>query len=256
MARVAFLACTLAILLPLASADSCSSKDYCGCSKYGPTAVQKIVGGVAASGQDWNWMVSLQDRDKHECGAILISLEYAITAAHCVDDVLNNPSRLSILAGTKYLKGPLASNGQRRTIRSIYMHPNFKTNTLENDIAILHFDALSVSAGSLIGSICLPAANRDPFEINSELVAFGWGVTKAGSKDVSNYLQQVTLNVFSSTSIACRNSLIADPAIQFCAAVNGGGKGRSSSLYCMDRDMSSCDQIRVRAIVAVPSSLV
>ena len=234
MARFAFSLCTLAILLHSTSSDSCSSKAYCGCSNTARTAVEKIVGGVAASEQTWNWIVSFQSQNEHRCGAVLLSMEYAITAAHCVKVLLtfNDLSQLSILAGTKYLTGSSAKNGQRRAILSAYAHPQYNPDTFENDIAILHFAALSVSASSQLGYICLPTAYQDPFDINTEMVAIGWGVTVAGSSVVSNYLQQVNLNVFSSTSAECTNAKIANPATQFCASVKGGGKGRRSSTLC------------------------
>jgi hypothetical protein len=51
-------------------------------------------------------------------------------------------------------------------------------------------------------------------------------VTSEDSFDVSNALQQVTVEVFSSSSPDCERASMGDLTTHFCAGVNGGGKGR------------------------------
>ena len=50
-----------------------------------------VVGGREADPEDWPGVVSLQSQQGrniyHECGASMISSEWALTAAHCVETV-------------------------------------------------------------------------------------------------------------------------------------------------------------------------
>ncbi|CAF4263140.1 unnamed protein product, partial [Rotaria socialis] len=199
-----------------------------GCAQAGYPAqstvlISRIVGGEAAADYAWGWIVSLQRSLSHSCGASLLTSEYAVTAAHCVYDV-SDISILSILAGTNYLYYPSVTTIQRRAVTGVIIHPDFNSVTITNDIAILQFDPLNVSSSSKLAFICLPKQNQDPFQTNSALVAIGWGTTSQYSKTPSSYLQQVTVQAFSSRSTWCQQSGIANTAVSFCAGIIDGGK--------------------------------
>lgn len=51
----------------------------------GPALASEIVGGRAARPHAWPFMVSLQRRGGHFCGATLIAPNFVMSAAHCVD---------------------------------------------------------------------------------------------------------------------------------------------------------------------------
>jgi secreted trypsin-like serine protease len=176
-------------------------------------------------------MVSLQQDDNHICGASLLTSEYAVTAAHCVDAILRDSSGLSILAGSNYLDDTTSPTVQRQTVTKIIPHPNYDPVSFANDIAILQFSPLTISSNSKLAFICLPNANQDPFETNSDLVAIGWGYTYENSFLISDYLQQVTVQVFSLTSSDCLQSGLTDSDVQFCAGVIGGGKGQCVFIF-------------------------
>jgi secreted trypsin-like serine protease len=227
-----FLLCGfLSVQLVSTTLYSCDPTVSCGCSALSTVVTARIVGGEPASNDAWGWMLSLQRYGSHICGASLLTPEHAVTAAHCVQNVLNNPSALSILAGTNYLNDTSNTTVQSRTVTRIIIHPNFNSNSLTNDIAILQFSPLTISASSKIAFICLPTANQDPFQTNSDLVAIGWGVTSYGSTTQSNTLQQVTVQVFSSTSTDCLQTQLSNPNVQFCAGISGGGKGKSLFMF-------------------------
>ena len=205
---------------------TCNQNSSCGCSAGSTVVTSRIVGGEQAPANAWNWMVSLSRGGSHRCGASLISASYAITAAHCVEGYVNTPSVFTIMVGTNYLYDSTSTTIQRRTVTNIIKHPNYNTNTEENDIAILKFSALTISDSSKLSFICLPAANVDPFTTNTNLVATGWGLTSEGGSSVSSYLRQVTVQVIASTSVDCVRGGLANSNVQFCAGISGGGKGK------------------------------
>ncbi|CAF2847435.1 unnamed protein product [Rotaria sp. Silwood2] len=75
-----------------------------------------------------------------------------------------------------------------------------------------------------IALICLPLTKTIEYPPkDASVVAIGWGVLASGDQAPSNALQQVTLKTISKTNINCRKA-IHNSTIQFCSAVQGGGK--------------------------------
>ncbi|KAL0612082.1 Neutrophil elastase [Plecturocebus cupreus] len=57
------------------------------CASPGPALASEIVGGRPARPHAWPFMVSLQRRGGHFCGATLIAPNFVMSAAHCVNNV-------------------------------------------------------------------------------------------------------------------------------------------------------------------------
>ncbi len=110
-------------------------------------ATQRIVGG--ANTQAPGWMASLQAaygtppyvNFGHVCGASLISAEWVVTAAHCVDGL--NVAQIQVLVGSSRLSTP----GYRSNIDQLVFHPQWQPlgdstvndpGSFANDIALLH----------------------------------------------------------------------------------------------------------------------
>ena len=58
----------------------------------------RVVGGEEAVPNSWPWQLSLRKYGRHNCGASLITPEWAVTAGHCVRRSLD-PNVYSVLAG-------------------------------------------------------------------------------------------------------------------------------------------------------------
>jgi secreted trypsin-like serine protease len=204
----------------------CDRNQTCGCSLSRTTVSARIIGGETASNNAWGWIVSLQVSNQHRCGASLLTDTYAITAAHCVDSLRENPSLLSIVVGTNDLFDSSIETSQQRTVEKIYVHSQYDPRRFTNDIALIRFASLSTTSDKQLSFICLPAYNENLVHDYDKLVAIGWGLTDSFTDYASNYLQQVTIEVIPSTARACRNVPITDDTLQFCAGLIAGGKGK------------------------------
>jgi secreted trypsin-like serine protease len=205
---------------------ACNTTAPCGCSQNEVIINSRIVGGEPAASHSWGWAVSLRVRgSSHFCGGTILSPNYILTAAHCIDDPIMSRIDITAAVGTDNLYD---SDGQRIIVSKLYKHPSYNSVTKENDIGILKLKKAISFKNKNIAKLCLPSTNGLPNtdfpSTNSQLVAIGWGTTSSGGTE-SSVLRQVTVQGVSNTATKCSNS-IKNVRLQFCAAVNGGGKGK------------------------------
>lgn len=204
---------------------SCNITAPCGCSENNAVINTRIVGGETAVSHSWGWSVSLRiPNNKHFCGGTVLSPHYILTAAHCVDDSQIAKRQITVAIGTDNLYD---NNGQRLIVSKIHIHSRWNRNTKENDIAILELKQPISFDDKSVAKLCLPSLTgytdtEFPWT-NSKLIAIGWGTTSSGGT-ISNTLRQVTIEAAGNREPKCSNS-IRNTRLQFCAAVNGGGKG-------------------------------
>ncbi|CAF1378149.1 unnamed protein product [Adineta ricciae] len=218
----------LFVYLQIFSVDAtlfpCNTTFSCGCSRANASINARIVGGEVAVDHSWGWAVSIRSYfGNHFCGGMIISPRYVLTAAHCVEDYIFSANLLSIVIGSNLLNG---TDGQRFTLSGIISHPSYNPRTKENDIAILQLSSAIDFKNDNVAKICLP--NVTPTEqsqypiVTKQVVAIGWGHTTFKG-NLSNSLQQVTVKTVASKESKCK-VYIRNTNLQFCAAVNGGGK--------------------------------
>ncbi|XP_039434105.2 trypsin-2-like, partial [Culex pipiens pallens] len=82
--------------------------------------------------------VFIRTETRQRCGGAVIDESHIVTLAQCVLDGnfhVFNPRLVRVFAGD-LLWFPASATRQMRLASVIYVHPNFKAHTLENDIAI------------------------------------------------------------------------------------------------------------------------
>ncbi|KAH8383430.1 hypothetical protein KR009_008599, partial [Drosophila setifemur] len=139
------------------------------------------------------------------CGCVLISPRFALTAAHCTN-VGGEPPTVALIGGVDLND----SRGQLLEIKHLTKHPDFDEGTLTNDLAVVE----------LARSVHKPVAclwNHESLP-ESPLTALGYGQTKFAGPH-SNELLQVLLYPLDNTQ--CQRYVHNDDML-----INGLGPGQ------------------------------
>ncbi|USH05657.1 trypsin-like serine protease [Grimontia kaedaensis] len=177
----------------------------------------RIVGGVDANPADWKFYTQIVNSysNRSFCGASYIGKGFVLTAAHCVNN--DAPNDIDVKIGGYRYNG---TDGVRVNVSQIYVHPNFNTRNLSNDIALLKLT--DVPAGLTPVEI----ADGSLYQYVSDgdfLTVAGLGRTSEGGSSPS-VLQEVDVPLVSDA--VCRQSggnytSVGD--VSFCAGVPQGG---------------------------------
>ncbi|KAJ1205726.1 hypothetical protein NDU88_001153, partial [Pleurodeles waltl] len=152
-----------------------------GCGQRSIEPSSRILGGTSAKNGEWPWQASLLLRGYHKCGAILVSVSWLVTAAHCFD-WQKDVNVWTIRLGTVEL-----STGNGLRLKEVIIYPGYTSLTHENDIALLHLSE-PVSLTSNIRPVCLPEAS-EIFPDDSFCFVTGWGAVRE-EDDIVPMLQQ------------------------------------------------------------------
>ena len=138
--------------------------------------IPRIVGGVLAKRGEFPHMLSLQLEGQHFCGAVLIGQEWALTAAHCLDNpitrgfhVVLGEHQLGVEEGEKRIKA-----------KKVLIHEKWNSSLITDDIALIRLEEKVVES-QWIRLTSIP----DPqivLKSGLECVASGWGRTGADSE--------------------------------------------------------------------------
>lgn len=206
------------LVLLLCVTGSFAQSNICG----RPPLNTRIVGGQSASAGAWPWQVSLQRNSYggHFCGGSLINKDWVLTAAHCFSD--SSLSGLTVFLGKQTLTGA-NPNQIQRGVRQVIRHPNYNSQTNDNDITLLLLDS-SVTFTKYIMPVCLAATGSTfPAATNSWIT--GWGDIASGvSLPAPGQLQEAQVPIVDSKQCAAMLSPSQITSNMICAGLRQGGK--------------------------------
>ncbi|XP_074785523.1 transmembrane protease serine 12 [Athene noctua] len=189
-------------------------------------SASRVLGGHDAQVGAWPWSVSLQIHQAgrkfaHVCGGVLVNENSVLSAGHCLIG-RKDPYFWRAVLGVHNL-WKLGEHAAKRNIRRITVHPEFQTETFENDIALFELHS-AVRYSDYIQPICLPPTHLYRYLDNeTECFISGWGRTAEKGK-TSPVLKEAQVEIIPSS--ICNGSdayggVVNDNMI--CAGSRSGG---------------------------------
>lgn len=200
---------------PVTPAPTFAPLASCKCGVRGVSRT-RIVGGQAAQKNEYPWQVALVRTGSNSpfCGGTLLSDRTVITAAHCATDV----SRFQVVVGEHDIR---AGDGEQRISPASWTsHPNYNTNTQDNDFAIIQL-ASPVIFTTAVSPVCLPSSSGT-FSGNTATVT-GWGTLSSGGSQ-PNILQEVDVTVASNSQCITGTAYSSGEITSNMLCASAGGK--------------------------------
>uniref|UniRef100_A0A8C3SLQ3 Peptidase S1 domain-containing protein n=1 Tax=Chelydra serpentina TaxID=8475 RepID=A0A8C3SLQ3_CHESE len=165
--------------------DRCKGRDSLGsqCVTHYPQWLSgRVVGGEEACPHCWPWQAGLQFLGDHQCGGVVVSPTWILTAAHCIQT--NRPLHWTVIVGDH-------DRTLKERVKTIVVHPDFDTLSYDSDIALIRLD-VPLEYNTVVRPICLP--NSTQLLSSSILCTMtGWGSTQEGIR-----LQQTQVPILGS----------------------------------------------------------
>lgn len=198
MIKIFVVAC---ILLVVASA---SPLDFLTRSR------NRIVGGKEVDITERPFQVALLYNGGQMCGGAIVNADTIITAAHCSG---YGTQGYSIRAGStsKY------SGGEVVNVKYIYIHPQYNSNTFDNDVAVMKLERPLTFSDKIqpvqmaYKGMVIPDGNM--------VTVSGWGDLASGSGNYPENLRAVDVPVVNQN--ACDRAYAGITARMICAGING-----------------------------------
>jgi secreted trypsin-like serine protease len=151
----------------------------------------RIVGGRTASPGQFPFIVSLRTTaNSHFCGGSIMNSRWVVSAAHCT--IGRSGGNTIVAIGAQHITG-----GTRVSVSRIINHPNYNSQTLNNDISLVQ----TASAMGGTGVAVIPLGST--FISGGSARAIGWGQTSHPGSLAAN-LQFVDKTVITNANCQSR----------------------------------------------------
>ncbi|NXC65721.1 TMPS2 protease, partial [Anhinga anhinga] len=178
----------------------------CGLSTRSVNIMNRIVGGSGAVLGQWPWQVSLHVQGTHVCGGSIITRQWIVTAAHCVEGQFSDPRSWRVYAGILNQNEMILKHAYR--VQQIISHPDYDTDSKDNDVALMKLETL-LSFTDTVQPVCLPNSGM-MFQPDQQYWISGWGAEHQGGK-TSNRLNYAMVSLIERSrcnSVSIYNGMI------------------------------------------------
>nr|XP_022913251.1 venom protease-like [Onthophagus taurus] len=176
---------------PRISEKKCN--EYRRLTTYYVEVVKLIIGGggVDAEPKEFPHMSLLgygnNGSIEFKCGGSLISEQFVLTAAHCLESRELGPVKVVRIGDLDTATDKDDAAPQEFSVINTYPHPDYTTDSFYNDIAIL-----KLNKPVQITTYVKPACLQSELEFEGQLTATGWGALFYGG-EMYNKLQKLDL---------------------------------------------------------------
>lgn len=153
---------------------TCLPQENVACGRPLMLFAPRVVNGQICPKGHCPWQALLTEHHDYICGAIVLSDQWVLTAAHCV---WRKPaSTFHVTVGEHDLQEDEKTEQKRRVIK-VFIHSSYNKSTSDTDLALLKLHR-PVKLGLYVVPICLPAQNstftRTLATVRHSTVS-GWG---------------------------------------------------------------------------------
>jgi len=174
----------------------------------------RIVGGEDADAGEFPHMLQLQNQGSHYCGASILNENYALTAAHCVQD---SQSNYKLVAGQ--LKLDTAEDSEQvKEIESIVIHPKYGSADYDYDVAVIKVKTPFEFNDNVQPIELYPTAD---VPTGGKAQTSGWGRLSAGGP-IPNHLQKLEVTLYEDNVCSGAYGDIFTPNMVCAGNIDGG----------------------------------
>ncbi|XP_063961428.1 chymotrypsinogen B-like [Lytechinus pictus] len=144
-----------------------------GCGLRPALEIHRVTHGEDVTGLgEWPWQIALYTPNGRFCGGSIITPEWILTAAHCVEFNATDDNPYTIKAGS-LLYSTNDQSGQSRDVQQVIKHRLYGPGLI-NDIALLKL-VTPLNFTNEVQPVCLPSADESVPKPEEYVTFTGWG---------------------------------------------------------------------------------